>query len=265
VGSDAGAAPQNARKRPGTRGPSPRRRGLIATARPSGSHPRAKSRHWHVVGPGLGAQERPVVTQPARHVERPHAVGAHVDEGLLLRARSEFRHRSKTAPPATTPVLCPCNTFARSTRKPCTWSALAIALATMGDQATQIGTRSGRSSRRLIAIAICYALLIQSFLLGLIGAQLVSPATGNGIPDFELCLSSGHGASPTPDKAPDYHAVQRCTLCLCGADVSLAPLPQSSFLYVSFEAARARQVADDGRLPQSVRYSIARPRGPPGA
>jgi hypothetical protein len=142
---------------------------------------------------------------------------------------------------------------------------LGHSLGKMGDQAAHIGTRSGRSWRRLIAMAICHTLLIQTFLLGLIGAQLVSAATGNGMPDFEVCLSSGHGAPPVPDKAPDYHAVQPCALCLCGADVSLAPLPQSSFRYVSFEAGRGRQVADDARQPQSVRYLTARPRGPPGA
>jgi hypothetical protein len=34
-----------------------------------------------VIGPRIGAQDRPVVAQPAAHVERPHAVGAHVAQG----------------------------------------------------------------------------------------------------------------------------------------------------------------------------------------
>jgi hypothetical protein len=37
--------------------------------------------HWHVISPAVGAQDRPVVAQPAAHVQRPHAVGAHVAEG----------------------------------------------------------------------------------------------------------------------------------------------------------------------------------------
>jgi hypothetical protein len=37
--------------------------------------------HWHVIWPRVSAQDRPVVAQPTTHVERPHAVGAHVAEG----------------------------------------------------------------------------------------------------------------------------------------------------------------------------------------
>jgi hypothetical protein len=41
----------------------------------------AECGHWDVIGPRVGVQDRPVVAQPAAHVERPHAVGAHVVEG----------------------------------------------------------------------------------------------------------------------------------------------------------------------------------------
>jgi hypothetical protein len=34
-----------------------------------------------VIGPRVRAQHRPVVAQPTAHVERPHAIGAHVAEG----------------------------------------------------------------------------------------------------------------------------------------------------------------------------------------
>jgi hypothetical protein len=37
--------------------------------------------HWHVIGPRVCAHDGPVVALPARHVERPHSVGAHVAEG----------------------------------------------------------------------------------------------------------------------------------------------------------------------------------------
>jgi hypothetical protein len=43
-------------------------------------HARPKGWHRHVIGPRVRAQDRPVVAQPARHRERPHAVGAHVAE-----------------------------------------------------------------------------------------------------------------------------------------------------------------------------------------
>jgi hypothetical protein len=43
-------------------------------------HPRPERWHWHVIGPRVGAQDRPVVALPACHVERTHAVGAHVAE-----------------------------------------------------------------------------------------------------------------------------------------------------------------------------------------
>jgi hypothetical protein len=41
----------------------------------------AECRHRHVIWPAVRAQDRPVVALPAAHVERPHAVGAHVAEG----------------------------------------------------------------------------------------------------------------------------------------------------------------------------------------
>jgi hypothetical protein len=133
----------------------------------------------------------------------------------------------------------------------------------MGNQAAQIGPRSGRPWRRLTAIAVCYSFFIQSFLVGLVGVQLLSNATENGLPGFELCLSSGHAAPLSPSDAPDRHAVEHCMLCFGGTDASIAPPPQSSFQHVSFEAGRVWHVADDWRQPQSARYSIARPRGPP--
>jgi hypothetical protein len=64
-------------------------RGLLLPVRPrvgaddpaSGAHhPRPERRHRHVIGPRVSAQDRPVVALPTRHVERPHAVRAHIAE-----------------------------------------------------------------------------------------------------------------------------------------------------------------------------------------
>jgi hypothetical protein len=41
---------------------------------------RPARRHGHVIRPPVRAHDRPVVAYPAAHVERPHAVGAHVAE-----------------------------------------------------------------------------------------------------------------------------------------------------------------------------------------
>jgi hypothetical protein len=49
-------------------------------AAPGADHARAECWHWHVIGPRVGAQDRAVVAQPTAHIERPHAVGAHVAE-----------------------------------------------------------------------------------------------------------------------------------------------------------------------------------------
>jgi hypothetical protein len=133
----------------------------------------------------------------------------------------------------------------------------------MGNQAAQTKSRPGRPWRRLIAVAVCYSFFIQSFLVGLVGAQLVTSATDSGLPGFELCLNSDHGAPLSRGDVPDRHAVEHCMLCFGGVNVSLAPPLQSPFQHVSFEAGRAWHVADDWCQPQSARYSIARPRGPP--
>jgi hypothetical protein len=44
----------------------------------------------HVIGPGIGDQDRPVMALPARHVERPHTVGAHVAEGHWVAGRGSW-------------------------------------------------------------------------------------------------------------------------------------------------------------------------------
>jgi hypothetical protein len=41
-------------------------------------HAWPKRWHRHVIGPWVRAQDRTVVALPARHVQQPHAVGAHV-------------------------------------------------------------------------------------------------------------------------------------------------------------------------------------------
>ena len=43
-------------------------------------HPRPEHLHWHIIRPRRLTDDRPVVAVPARHVERPHAVRAHVAE-----------------------------------------------------------------------------------------------------------------------------------------------------------------------------------------
>jgi hypothetical protein len=49
-------------------------------AAPGADHARADRWYWHVIGSRVRAQDRPMVAQPARHRERPHALGAHVAE-----------------------------------------------------------------------------------------------------------------------------------------------------------------------------------------
>jgi hypothetical protein len=46
-------------------------------------HARAERWHRHVIWPRVRAQDRPMVAQPAAHVERPHAVGAHVADAVV--------------------------------------------------------------------------------------------------------------------------------------------------------------------------------------
>jgi hypothetical protein len=57
-------------------------------------HAWAERWHWHVIGPRVRAQDRPVVALPAAHVERPHAVGAHVAQRHRLAFTSLIRLRS---------------------------------------------------------------------------------------------------------------------------------------------------------------------------
>jgi hypothetical protein len=83
-------APDAARRSSPWRGASTRQpRRLLPPVRPGvgtddsaagAHHARAERWHCHVIWPRVGAQDRTVVALPSAHVERPHAVGAHVAE-----------------------------------------------------------------------------------------------------------------------------------------------------------------------------------------
>jgi hypothetical protein len=72
--------------RAGALGPYQRKNAILCSAGKPGigtndaaagaDHARAKRWHWHVIGPRVGAQDRPVVTQPAARFERPHPIRA---------------------------------------------------------------------------------------------------------------------------------------------------------------------------------------------
>jgi hypothetical protein len=55
-------------------------------------------KHWHVIRPRVRAHDRPVVALPAAHVERPHAVGAHV---ATAKRRQAAAPAGRPAKPAT--------------------------------------------------------------------------------------------------------------------------------------------------------------------
>jgi hypothetical protein len=68
---------------------------------------RPECRYRHIIGPRIGTQDRPVVALPARHVERPHAVGAHVAEGHWVAGWGSRRLGGRSGAASLTAKLVP--------------------------------------------------------------------------------------------------------------------------------------------------------------
>jgi hypothetical protein len=116
---------------------------------------------------------------------------------------------------------------------------------------------------RLVSVAVVYAIVMQPLLLSVAGTQMAQAAALDDLALSQLCLHSPDGSPLSPDDQSKHPAHDHCSLCFTRAFQLLdGPRPVSIGLF-SLEFRKIRQSALPLRLPSFLRYSVARPRGPP--
>jgi hypothetical protein len=124
------------------------------------------------------------------------------------------------------------------------------------------GVASGLG-RRLTAIAVAYALVIQTLFIALGGAQLAAYAADNGSPGFELCLHGANDGPLSPVDVPGHDGDHHCVFCFAGAYQPLPAAAQSLPRHISIEIGGDWSIAAGWLPPRPFEYAIASPRGPP--
>jgi hypothetical protein len=123
----------------------------------------------------------------------------------------------------------------------------------------------GRLWRPVVGIVAAYALVVQSLLIGILGATLAARAAGaDALPGYELCLSHDAGTANSPDNPAEHsNCTAHCLLCIAGGQkVVLAPanVPLGR---IGVAVISIRWEAYDWRNPPAFCNPVARQRGPP--
>jgi hypothetical protein len=133
----------------------------------------------------------------------------------------------------------------------------------MCSRTTRCSGGTGRFWRQVIGIAVAYTFVIQGLLSGIVGAQLATSSSANGLAGFELCLGGAADATGMPTDPAHHQNLEHCIVCFASAHFTLAAPVHSS---VGHDCAGRGVVlaAAVGSDPSNFsEYSIARPRGPP--
>src|SRR5437763_1624042 len=84
----------------------------------------------------------------------------------------------------------------------------------------------GRLWRRVVGIVAVYALVVQSLLIGILGATVAARAAGgDALPGYELCLAHTADTANTPDGPAEHsNCTEHCLLGVAGGQKAvLAP------------------------------------------
>jgi len=140
---------------------------------------------------------------------------------------------------------CPCRT-AILLSKP--WEAI-------------LATRSQpRFWRQLAAWLALYALILQTLLVGVTGAQF----GGQAMADHAICLHDGGGGGALPDQAPgDDHGATHCLLCLAMAHQAIVPSRAAAPAVAAFAGAAAFWPVAPSLVAGSLWRMAYRTRAPP--
>jgi hypothetical protein len=126
--------------------------------------------------------------------------------------------------------------------------------------------RRDRAGRSVIAILAAYALIIESLLVGMVGATVAArAASGTAPPGHELCLRQADDTAPVPSDIPVDHSscTAHCLACVAGGHAFALVLRTVSLDQLSIAADAVQWAAPDGPVSWPVRNLNARPRGPP--
>jgi hypothetical protein len=132
----------------------------------------------------------------------------------------------------------------------------------MGIVAHRSCTSTGGFSRRMAVAAVVYALVLQGFLFGLAGGQLVAnTAADPDSPGFELCLHDVDSTPSAPAPIPGDHV--HCIFCIVGSHHAfVTPSVSPPGMAVAADGI-ALPPAGDWRRPAPTHQPSAQPRGPP--
>ena len=125
----------------------------------------------------------------------------------------------------------------------------------------------GRLWRPVVGIVAACALVVQSLLIGILGATLAARAAGSDVlPGYELCLSHDADTANAPGNPAEHsNCTEHCLLCVAGGQKVLLAPASVSLGRIGIAAGAVRWEAYDWRNPPGVHNPVARQRGPPFA
>jgi hypothetical protein len=143
----------------------------------------------------------------------------------------------------------------------------------IGQNRVSLGLGPRSFWRRLVGTALIYALIMQQLMLAVagvqpgaassIGASAIDASAINDISLSQLCLHATDGDPVSPTGEHKHPADDHCASCFAGA-FHLLDAPRPVIVrYVSSEIGKVRRSVHPIRLSSFLRYSVARPRGPP--
>jgi hypothetical protein len=122
---------------------------------------------------------------------------------------------------------------------------------------------SNKPWKPALALVAIYALMLQTLLLGVMGASQAARAAG-GAADAVICLTH-EGVAPAPSNAPDEHfsCAAHCILCAGGVHAAAVPPLGISLDLVSAAGEVVRWHRPDWLVSAPFDNPVSQPRGPP--
>jgi hypothetical protein len=112
-------------------------------------------------------------------------------------------------------------------------------------------------------MALIYALVMQSLLLAIVGAQLANASAIDDLSLSQLCQHATDGSPLSPADQQKHPAAGHCAICFAAAFHLLDAPPPVTIQRARSETSSVRRSVHPLRLSSFSRYSVARPRGPP--
>jgi hypothetical protein len=123
----------------------------------------------------------------------------------------------------------------------------------------------GLAWRRLVCCLAAYAIVVQSLLVGLLGAHVAASGLAkDALPAFEICRNGPDSAAETADEAPqDHGSAGHCHLCVVACHYTLAAPVVSTIAILIAASDGVFRLSEQWQSRAFPRHSRANPRGPP--